>query len=36
VPAHWFGRLEVESVAVGGGGILAAAALGEQRGAGDV
>ena len=36
MPADRAGGLECESVAVCGGGILAAAALGEQRGAGDM
>ena len=36
VPADRFSRLERESVAVRGDGILVAAALGEQRGASDV
>jgi hypothetical protein len=36
VPADRVGRLERESVAVCGDGILTAAALGEQRGPGDV
>jgi hypothetical protein len=36
VPADRAGRLVRESVAVGGDGILVAAALGEQRAAGDV
>jgi hypothetical protein len=36
VPADSFGRLECESVAVGGDGVRVAAAPGEQRGAGDV
>ena len=36
MPADRFGRLERERVAVGSGGILAAAALGEQLGARDV
>jgi hypothetical protein len=36
MPADRLGRLEREGIAVRGGGVLAAAALGEQRGPGDV